>query len=341
MPKTGFIIAPFLKERDRAEEKVASDYGGDWSRLLDVVRATVAVDSLEELEEAVKKVSKSGKVVRVKNRFSSPLSNGYRDYLMNLQLPSGVIAEVQFHLKPILKAREQEKEIYETVREIEAALKEEGRDSMTEEEIAKVQEAHDESSHLFEQAWQDSQKPKKDKRLHKKTLTPPTVDLSPLFTHWVKYYVKESGFTGERFDVTGRRYCYAGGRKVPCRPKGSPQEKVTYKPPKQSPNKFQTTPDSPTTGRGKKPDVEEENSRATMLLYAVIFNKDGQILVKEDDPWGGFVWSGKRNGFIEGLQAAIGHSLKDVGMVGNASEGQGYYVLQAEGELKPEGEANA
>jgi hypothetical protein len=105
---TTVIVAP-LKKRKRSEEKVTGDYGGDWTRLTDVLRASVACDSEPEMREAIRTLELSGaKYAREpKDRYAHPLRNGYRDFQANYVLPSGFICEVQFHLKGLMTAREE------------------------------------------------------------------------------------------------------------------------------------------------------------------------------------------------------------------------------------------
>lgn len=114
----GAVILVPPKGEERATEKVNRDYSGDWSRLFDMLRASVAVDSLEDLYAAIEALEKAGAQYarKPKDRFKAPLPSGYRDFLANYNLPGGVVAEVQFHLKPILIAREQEKPVYEKQR---------------------------------------------------------------------------------------------------------------------------------------------------------------------------------------------------------------------------------
>lgn len=103
----------------RAEDKVKSDYNGDWSRLTDTVRATIAVDSKEELDNVLGKIKESGAVVREKDRIENPLNSGYRDMNLNVRLPNGIIGEVQLHLKPMLEAKNTEgHKLYEDYRKI-------------------------------------------------------------------------------------------------------------------------------------------------------------------------------------------------------------------------------
>lgn len=102
------IIAP-LKSEKRSNEKVIEEYDGDWSRLVDILRASVADDKEREVREAIRRLEESGAVYArpPKDRFTNPLSNGYRDFLANYILPNGFVVEIQFHLKALLVAREE------------------------------------------------------------------------------------------------------------------------------------------------------------------------------------------------------------------------------------------
>ena len=117
----GFIQFAPLKGQARATQKVAADYGGNWNRLGDVVRGSVAVDSLDDVGKIANYLHQSGaEVAGLKNRFAHPTPAGYRDGLMHLRMPSGVLAELQVHLKSVLQAKEAGHKPYETMRDIEA-----------------------------------------------------------------------------------------------------------------------------------------------------------------------------------------------------------------------------
>jgi hypothetical protein len=120
------LIGP-IKEYQRASEKVYNDYGGNWTKLLDMVRASVCCNSMEELNHAIATVRKAHAVYArfPKDRFREPLSNGYRDILINYRLPCNLITEVQYHLKPMVIARERTRLSYDVVRAIKASMEEE------------------------------------------------------------------------------------------------------------------------------------------------------------------------------------------------------------------------
>ena len=153
------VIGP-MKTKERSKEKVEADCDGDWSYLGDAVRASVAVDSMDQLDDVMDKLRKSGlKVARKPNdRFAKPTSVGYRDIMMNVVFPNGHVGELQLHLKSVLKAKDQGHKFYETVRKIEGDAKKEKRDTLNPDEQAQVDKANDEMKALYNKAWEESQK---------------------------------------------------------------------------------------------------------------------------------------------------------------------------------------
>lgn len=153
MDKPGgmLFIAP-LKGAKRAAEKVEQDYGGDWSQLLDPVRASMAVDTYDELERAMTALTASGmKLARKpKDRFSRPLPVGYRDALLNVTLPNGLIGELQLHVKPMLKAKGLGHKHYE----VERSLNSKKLTGLSDEESATLQASIVSQTDIYNQAWQ-------------------------------------------------------------------------------------------------------------------------------------------------------------------------------------------
>jgi hypothetical protein len=150
------VIGP-MKDQARSKEKVDADYGGDWSKLGDAVRASVAVDSMDQIHDVMDKLRKSGLKLarRPTDRFEKPNSDThYRDLLMNVEYPNGHIGELQIHLKPVLQAKNGPgHKLYEQTRKIEAKAKSEGRDTMTPDEIKEVEEANKKARALYDAAW--------------------------------------------------------------------------------------------------------------------------------------------------------------------------------------------
>ena len=149
------FIAP-LKGRKRAEEKVQSDYGGDWSKLLDIVRCTIAVDTHDEVRSVVERLKESGlELVRApKDRFHHPLPVGYRDLMMNAKLPSGHIAEVQVQVKPMLIAKKEGHKSYEVMRSLFAKHKtKSGLEEWPVDDQKSLLDAEDLSKSIYRKAW--------------------------------------------------------------------------------------------------------------------------------------------------------------------------------------------
>jgi hypothetical protein len=98
------FLAP-IKSKARAEEKVRADYKGDWSRLGDVVRATLAVDSARELNPVLRKLHDAGlSIFNLKDRTTDPTEMGYRNLKLSVRLPCGLVGEIQITPKPMLVA---------------------------------------------------------------------------------------------------------------------------------------------------------------------------------------------------------------------------------------------
>ena len=85
-----------LKGRKRAEEKIATDYGGNAARIVDLARSSVFYDDVSDLQTGVQEVRDSWNVVREKDRFEAP-AGGYRDIMFNVDI-GGHICELQLHL---------------------------------------------------------------------------------------------------------------------------------------------------------------------------------------------------------------------------------------------------
>lgn len=149
------ITAP-KKGKERAREKVEADYGGDWSQLTDVVRASIAVDDFNEVGEVMKELRNSGMklVKKPKNRFANPTTEGYRDVMMNVEFPNGHIGELQVHVKPMLEAKSKAHKLYEVSRGLSAKAKKEGRPDMTPEEWNEFKKVRHQQQRIYNGAWE-------------------------------------------------------------------------------------------------------------------------------------------------------------------------------------------
>ena len=98
-----FVVEP-LKPRSRCAEKAKAKYGGDASRVLDVVRGSIVAETELEVLELYAKLSRGLDIVRVKNRFDKPGITGYKDLLLTIAVPIGDaehLCELQLHLREV------------------------------------------------------------------------------------------------------------------------------------------------------------------------------------------------------------------------------------------------
>jgi hypothetical protein len=124
------------------------------------VRASIAVDTVDELDGVVGALRKSGLKLakKPKDRFAKPTEAGYRDIMMNVQYPNGHIGELQLHVKSMIKAKSQAHKDYEVVRTIESKAKEEKRNTLSEQEMNTILEANKRMQNTYGSAWEQASK---------------------------------------------------------------------------------------------------------------------------------------------------------------------------------------
>jgi hypothetical protein len=150
-PGKQLYIAP-PKGMKRATEKVETEYGGDWSRLIDPVRCSLAVDTADEVADAVKMIMDSDLQLarRPNDRFANPTPVGYRDILLNVKMPNGIVGEIQIHLKEILKAKELGHKWYEIDRVLSEKQK---KSELSNDEKQKLLAAEQAQRQIYGAAW--------------------------------------------------------------------------------------------------------------------------------------------------------------------------------------------
>lgn len=146
-----------VKSLDRAVKKAVGKDKGDARNVRDVVRSSVGVDRLDQLDDAITAVHEAvkaggGKVIKSDNKFTKPLSTGYRDLSLNVQFPNGVIGEIQIHLKPMLYAKEKlgGHDMYEQFRHLD---EQSNHRPLTVAEVAEVHRLEREMKALYDAAW--------------------------------------------------------------------------------------------------------------------------------------------------------------------------------------------
>ncbi|MBL4306594.1 phosphoribosylglycinamide formyltransferase [Vibrio fluvialis] len=144
-----------VKSQHRAAEKIELELNGQPERITDLARATIIANDVPSLVDAYEALSREATVLKVKNRFKSPADSGYRDLNVLVQLPkTGIIAEVQFHLKAIADVKSgPEHDLYEQIQKIERNAGREQR-ALNDWEVAKIKQIRRVSQNLYQQAWQ-------------------------------------------------------------------------------------------------------------------------------------------------------------------------------------------
>lgn len=118
-----------LKSRARAQEKIDQDYPEHGAkRVLDVLGGTILYDSRADVERALPEIKRlvreaGGEVARSKNRFDMP-SGGYKDYLLNIRRPGGLITELLLTTRAMSAAKSEGAghALYEARQKVQAAI---------------------------------------------------------------------------------------------------------------------------------------------------------------------------------------------------------------------------
>ncbi|MCR5084976.1 MAG: hypothetical protein K6A65_05680 [Succinivibrionaceae bacterium] len=86
---------PGEKKRERVQEKMKNFFGGKAQYVTDLLAARIVVNDSASIATALKVFAGRPEVVQVKDRWKNPTRLGYRDLLTLIQLPSGVVGELQ------------------------------------------------------------------------------------------------------------------------------------------------------------------------------------------------------------------------------------------------------
>ena len=164
----GYLFMGPLKGEDRAKEKVAGDYDGDWSQVKDMVRATIAVPMVTQIPKVLAQLKAAGMELaqKPKNNLVKPLPGGYRDINLIVKTPCGLLAELQIHIKPMTLAKERGHKPYEVSRSIEAKYKIKGEHKNPEKWDPEDRDTHGsamkEQEKVYGDAWDKASSKSKD-----------------------------------------------------------------------------------------------------------------------------------------------------------------------------------
>jgi len=147
-----------LKGKQRAQEKIVIELGGDASGLMDIARSSIEYPTVDAVYQSLQFLILHGyDVVRMKDRAIDPLVSGFWDIHLNLRTSNHHIIELQLHLREILRYSMAEgHKKYEQVRSIEAAAVREGR-LLTPKERATIDRLNCEQKQFYRAAFQRGQ----------------------------------------------------------------------------------------------------------------------------------------------------------------------------------------
>lgn len=143
-----------LKKPEKAVQKVMVDYQGDPSKIKDLLRATIEVDSVEAAQRAVASVFERFEVVKSgrRNLLDPGITpaDGYRDAKFNVMV-NGHVAEVQVNIPEMLAAKKNGgHKLYDERLKIEQASADRIR---TDKEQAAIDRLNKKMRDLYEPAW--------------------------------------------------------------------------------------------------------------------------------------------------------------------------------------------
>lgn len=145
------ILAP-VKGRERALEKAVTMFGGEVEKVRDIVRATIAVDSLDELNQLVAALQKIPfAIIYQRNLYATgrTLPGGYQDAKLDIRF-GNLYVELQVNTERMLQAKEQAHLLYERRRSL--AEKRGQRQALSAADRAEIQRLDEQMQAIYEQA---------------------------------------------------------------------------------------------------------------------------------------------------------------------------------------------
>lgn len=105
-----------LKAPEKAANKIIHDYGGDPTRIKDILRATINVRTIDEADAAIASIYQRFKVQPTGGRNLlrdgvEPMEGGYRDAKFNVDI-NGHIAEIQVNVPEMVEAKAKAHDLY-------------------------------------------------------------------------------------------------------------------------------------------------------------------------------------------------------------------------------------
>ena len=146
-----------LKGSERAVEKIIKSYENDPTKVKDLLRTTIEINSIKDVGTVIDKVkAQYGEPSKLRNLLDPSTESlggsGYRDVNMVVNV-NGSYAEIQINFPAMLKAKEEGHVHYEEVRVIvETAMAQ--KRQLTSKEEKKVNAANSKMKSLYDAAWE-------------------------------------------------------------------------------------------------------------------------------------------------------------------------------------------
>jgi len=154
----GSVKLAELKGATRTVDKVLGDYGGDPTKIKDLVRGTIVADTPEIAQRAVEEVLKRYEVLPTGRRnlleAGSESVDGYRDAKFNV-LVNGHVAEIQVNVPAMLAAK---KEAHPLYKEAETLRRKYEGEVAPPKVLAEITALKDKQRAIYAAAWEEATK---------------------------------------------------------------------------------------------------------------------------------------------------------------------------------------
>ncbi len=140
-----------LKDLERIRDKVTGDYDGDHTKVIDMVRGRLLVETPEQIQiirHEISDLQDSFGIVKVKDFYAEPLETHFRTLNTQVQLPNGHVAEFRIDQIDMAIAGDNSHHLYEERQAIDRSAKAENR-FLTESEIIRRNELLEEQRAIF------------------------------------------------------------------------------------------------------------------------------------------------------------------------------------------------
>lgn len=148
----GRPILAEIKGKDRAMEKALTMFGGDAEKVRDIVRATIAVDTVEQINQLVADLQDMPfAIVYQRNLYATgrTLPGGYQDAKLDIRF-GNIFVELQVNTEKMIKAKELAHSLYERRRSLVA--KGENRQALSADHRDEIQQIDQQMQAIFDQA---------------------------------------------------------------------------------------------------------------------------------------------------------------------------------------------